>query len=87
MSETPTEEPCQLCSQTRVLFTYEHQEVFDWGFGDTLIYQFCVRCWEKVEAAEEADNPLDLPYLTNQAKRYIAAMSRNAERALAVQPA
>ncbi|MER5350640.1 hypothetical protein ABT093_09945 [Kitasatospora sp. NPDC002551] len=81
MSKTPTEDTCQLCSQTRVLFTYEHQEVFDWGFGDTTIYQFCARCWEKVETAEENDNSLDLPYLTGQAKRYVAAMRRTTELA------
>jgi hypothetical protein len=79
VSKTPTEETCQLCSQTRVLFTYEHQEVFDWGFGDTTTYKFCARCWDKANEAEEDDNPLDLPYLTSQAKRYVAAMRRTVE--------
>ncbi|MFG2913306.1 hypothetical protein ACGF0D_10505 [Kitasatospora sp. NPDC048298] len=75
MSEKPVEDTCQLCSQTRVLFTYEDQEVFDWGFGDTTTYQFCARCWEKADAAEDENNPLDLSYLTAMAKRYAAAMA------------
>jgi hypothetical protein len=75
---TPPVGTCQLCSQTRPLFDYEHQEVFDWGYGETTVYRFCARCWEKAETADLDDNPLDLSYLCSKAKRYVAAMSRNA---------
>ena len=87
MSETPTEDTCQLCSQTRVLFEYEHTLEHDHGWGATRLYRLCARCWEKAETAEDAGDGLDLLYLTFQAKRYLAAMSRNSERARAEQPA
>lgn len=81
MSETPTEDTCQLCSQTRVLFTYEH------GLGKTSIYRLCTRCWEKADASEAAGDALDLPALAGMARRYVAAMRRTSELALVVQPA
>jgi hypothetical protein len=82
-TEQPIEAQCDLCSQTRPLFPYEHCPEYDWGFGDTSIHQLCTRCWDRAETAEANDDQLDLPYLCKAAKRYAEAMRKTTELAKA----
>lgn len=63
MSLTPADGTCQLCSQHRPLFTYEHQHQTVWGPADSTSYKLCTRCWDRAATARASDRELDLPLL------------------------